>query len=483
MDTSAPFQVILEHFQSIQNENERLSEDVAQVRAMFDHEDRGWKLIEGVVDGTRNTGLTLDDVKNISEKARAQVAGSALVKRAADLHAGYIFGNGVEIEGTTNEVQGSGKKPAVVRFYNDPVNQENLFSGAAKRELQYSRFTDGNVFAICDPKTKQVRRIPITEIVGVRTHPDHPDEIWMWLREWNTVDSKGERKSQKKFYYTNRVPSKNRDTKPVRLNNESIPVAEETIVDLRSNRQVGWPFGVPDATAGLHWSRAYGEVLRYGQIVNEQLAKIIYKVVNNSSAKGAQNAGVKMSGQGYGGTAAVGQGQDIQLVNTTQRSFDFAAARPLAAMAATAWNVSNIDLLSDSSAAGSSYGAAQSLTPGMQNAMNAMRDEWTQFYQDIFEVLGMGRPRVHWPAMEKPDPYRMAQELTLYSIALKDEEFRGRVLDILDIPGDPNDIPETLKLRGEPQKQAASPDQGKSKDSGNEDSTANNDTRTDNNPE
>lgn len=148
-------------------------------------------------------------------------------------------------------------------------------------------------------------------------------------------------------------------------------------------------------------------------------------------------------------------------------------------MAAAAWNISVIDLLADSSAAGSSYGSAQALTSGIQNAMNGMREEWTQFYQDVFEVMGLGRPSVSWPPMEKPDSYRMAQELTLYSVALTDEEYREEVLDRLDITGDAKAVPPMLRARGEVPQQAASPDQGQSNSTGGQDSGAKNDQRTD----
>src|SRR5690606_32685999 len=110
------------------------------------------------------------------------------------------------------------------------------------------------------------------------------------------------------------------------------------------NRQVGFTYGIPDALAGLHWTRAYGEVLRYGQIVSESLAKITYKVVQKTQ-KGAQNVGVKMSSGGVGQTAVIGEGQDIQLVSQSRQSYDFTHAQPLAAMAAAAWNVSIVDLL------------------------------------------------------------------------------------------------------------------------------------------
>lgn len=482
MSTSEVITRINEALAPVLAENEELKEGLADVRAMLDYENRGWELLFGPGFGDRVKGLDLDEVQMASERARTRVAASALVKRAADLHAGYVFGSSLEIADTRREIGGEKKKGRpkdTIQFFEDPINQESIFSGAAKRELQYARFADGNVIAFCDARTKRVRRIPIYEIENVLVNPEYPDEIWAWLRKWDEVKADGTSKTRQAWAYTNRFTGERQTS--ITVNDKAISVLEGvTAVDLRANRQVGWTFGVPDALAGMHWAEAYGEVLRYGQVVNESLSKIIYKVVNTKTNKGAQNVGVKIGSSGPGGAAVLGEGQDIQLVNNTQRSFDFAAARPLAAMAAAAWNVSNIDLLSDSSAAGSSYGAAQSLTPGMQNAMNAMRQEWTQFLEDVFQACGFERPGIHWEPMNEPDAYRMAQEVTLYSPALTDEEYRRIVLDRLDIHGNPKVIPPSLAARNEPQRQAASPDQGVSNSTGGQDSGDLNDQRSDN---
>lgn len=477
MSTSNVIDQITEALSPLLAENEELRESIDEVRMMFSAEDRGWSAITGFNSGEKTQGLDLDEVKAVSEKARVKVAASSLPKRAADLHAGYVFGNGVEIDGTIRK-GGKGAPKGSVLFYENPINQESLFSGAAKRELQYARFTDGNVLAFCDTAKKVVRRVPIHEITDVLVNPEFPDEIWGWLREWSQNAPDGKSTTRKAWAYSNRFTGVRQ--KSIKVGNETISVLRNvTVVDLRCNRQVGWTFGVPDAVAGLMWAEAYGKVMTYGQTVSEGLAKIIYKVTNTKTKAGAANVGVKMGSGGHGQGVALGEGQDIQLVNATQRSFDFTAARPLAAMAASAWNVSNIDLLADSSAAGSSYGAAQSLTPGMQNHMQGMRDEWTQFLQDVFQVMDFGRVGVHWPPMNEPDSYRMAQELTLYSVALTDEEYRAAVLDRLDIPGDPKDITEFLKSRGQVQRQAASPDQGSANGTGGQDSAALNDQRSD----
>lgn len=477
MSTSSVVSQITEALAPVLEENEQLREGIAEVRAMMSAEDRGWQLIQGLGSGDHVQGLDLDEVKLVSEQARAQVAASALPKRAADLHTGFVFGRGMEIDGVLREAGKNGRPTAEIAFYENPINQESLFSGAAKKELQYARFTDGNVIAFCDKSSKTVRRIPIYEITATYVNPEYQDEILAWLRTWEqrTVDGKTEKRQA--WAYTNRFKGPRKES--IKVGNDAIPVLENvTAVDLRANRQVGFTYGVPDAVAGLNWTRAYGEVLRYGQIVSESLAKITYKVVQKTQ-KGAQNVGVKMSSGGVGQTAVVGEGQDIQLVSQSRQSYDFTHAQPLAAMAAAAWNVSIVDLLASPSSAGSSYGAGNLLTAGMQNAMQAMRLEWSQFYEDVFQACGLSRAEIHWPEMEKPDAYRLAQELTLYSPALSDEEYRAAVLDRLDIVGDAKKIPPSLKARNQAQKQAASPDQGRNSPAGGADSGSLNDQRSD----
>lgn len=477
--TEAVSQAISEAISPLIDENTELRESNAQIRAMFDYEDAGWKLLLGGTAGDAQYGLDLEEVKAIAEKANTQIAVGAIPKRAADLHFGFVFGNGMEIEGTERERGAAGRPKGEVAFFENTVNQESIFSGAAQHELQYARFTTGNVIVLCNTSDKTVRRLPFAEVVSVMTNPDFSEEIWAYLRQWDSYKPSGESETRQEWVYTNRYPKSKRKQKTISMDGKPVPVAQGvTAVDLRANRQVGFTFGIPDAAAGLHWSAAYGEVLRYGQIVNETLAKVVYKVVQKTQ-KGANNAGVKLGRGGAGQAAVLGEGQDIQMVNASQSSFNFAAARPLAAMAATAWNVSVVDLLSDSSAAGSSYGAGNLLTAGMQNAMNGMRSEWAQMYADIFELMGFGRPRITFPPMEKPDSYRLAQELTLYSVALTDEEYRTEVLDRLDIAGDVKDVPPMLKARGESPKQAASPDQGQSNSTGGQDSGQKNDQRSD----
>ena len=460
-----PVALVQEAFSSIKQENMTLRESIEEVRAMMSYEDRGWLLIGQYAAGERLDGLELSEVQDIAQKIAPKVAGGSLPKRAVDLHSGFTFGRGFWIEGTEKS-RTAGRPTGARSFFIDPVNQESVFSDAATEELQKARFIDGNVLAAVNTKTKKVNRIPFNQITSIRVDPDYPENILMYQRTWDTKD--GTTDSIRKMWYVTRRFEGVRPKSIADGSGKRIPVDPDvTIVDLRANRQIGHTLGLPDGLAGLLWSETYGRVLSYGETVQEGLARIIFRVTSKTK-QGTQSTAVKIaSSTGHGNTASMADGQELTAVSTAGRGYDYASARPIAAMAAAAWNVSNSDLLNDASANGSSYGSAASLVPGNRNAMLLMQREWASFFKDIFETVKLGRPTVIFSPFEAPDKYRELQAITLGSVALQDEEYRMAVLDALDIVGDASDIPDTLKNRGVDANasanagtQQAAPDQG-----------------------
>lgn len=461
MNNENPAIALVEAYQASQSEIQGLKESLAEVRAMMAFEDRGWQNILGAwASGAHLEGLDLDEVQDIAAKVEPKMAAGSLPKRAVDLASGYVWGRGCFIEGT-EKPKGRGATPAIRKFFVDQVNQESVFSDTAREELQKARFGTGNVIVTCNTKTKRVHRIPFKQITGIKVDPDFPENVIAYQRTWDTKDGT-ENSTKVRWYYTARFEGKRQ--KSFSTGGASVLVAEdETVVDLRANRQIGHVLGIPDALAGLLWSESYGRIITYGETVQESLASILFKVTSGSK-QGVQNAGVKIAQfDGHGGTASMMAGQELSAVNTAGRGYDFGSARPVAAMAAAAWNVSTMDLLNDSAAAGSSYGSAQALVGGNRNAMLLMQREWADFYKSIFDTLGFGRPTIVFEPFEAPDKYRELQAITLGAVALSDEEYRLAVLDALDIVANASDIPETLKMRSQPQDtaaQQASPDQG-----------------------
>lgn len=460
MTEQNPAVALVEAYEASQSEITALRESLDEVRAMMAFEDRGWALIAGATAGDNLEGLDLDEVQDIAKKISPKVAGGSLAKRAVDLHAGFVWGRGCYVEGS-EKPRGAGAPSVLRRIFVDVTNQESVFSDIAREELQKARFITGNVLAAVNTKTRKINRIPFNQITNIKVDPDFPENVIAYQRTWDTQDGSNN-SVKKRWYYTKRFTGKRQAS--FTSNRETVLVEKDvTIVDLRVNRQVGHVLGIPDGLAGLLWAESYNRIISYGESVQESLAKILFKVTNQTK-QGVQSTGVKIAGaQGHGNTATMMQGQELTAVSTAGRGYDFASARPVAGMAAAAWNVSNMDLLNDSSAAGSSYGSANALVPGNRNAMLLMQREWSDFYKDIFEVLGQGRPTIVFEPFEAPDKYREMQAITLGSVALSDEEYRMSVLDALDIVGNSSDIPESLKNRNAPEQTAAtqaSPDQG-----------------------
>lgn len=448
-------------------EAEHLREELADVRAMFRAEDRGWTLIAGLSAGERLEGLDLDELQAISEAIRPHVVGDGLAKRGVDLHSGYVWSKGLNIAGVERKQGTRGAPTEAQKFFNNPVNQASLFSATAHEELQKGRYADGNILLVCDTSDKTVRRIPINQIRALKVNPEFPEEIWAYLRRWNPND-KPDSKEIERWYYTNRYSG--RKQKSFTVNGHTTPVAENAvIVDRGFNRQIGYPLGIPDSVAAMPWIAAYEEIMQYGRVVNQSLAAILYKVISKTPA-GARQAAVKISGMtGAGNTASMVEGQDVAAFQTAGKGYEFVTARPVGAMAAAALNVPNMELLADSSAAGSSYGAAQALTPSVKNAMRLMQSAWIEIIQEVFDVFSIRVERIWFDPMDDEDVYRKLQAITLGSVALSEEEHRGIVLDTLDIAGDPAKIPESLKFQTQamdPAAQQAAPDQGSSNGTG-----------------
>lgn len=477
-----PITALTEQFRQVMSENEELREGMADVRAQLQYEDSGWKLIGSWNSGDHLEGLDLEEIHMIAERLAPRVAAGSLFKRAVDIHAGWTFGRGMFVEGT-EKPKGPGSPSKLRSFFTKTENQEAVFSASAQSELQKARFIDGNVLVAVNTKTNTANRIPFNQIDAIMVDPEFPENVIAYKRTWDTKD--GTKDSiRTRWYYTKRFSGRRKQS--ITQNKKTVPVAQDvTIVDLRASRQPGHSLGVPDGLAGMHWAEAYAETLRNGMVVVESLARILFQVTNKTK-KGAQDAGVKISQfDGYGGAASMAAGQELTAVSTAGRSYAFSENRPIAAMAAAAWNVSLTDLLADVSASGSSYGSAQALQPSLRNAMLLMQSEWASFYKDIFEVAVKTRPTIVFEPFETPDKYRDIQAITLGAVALHPEEHRMAVLDTLDIVGDSTDIPDTLKAVTDTANasaagvQQASPNQGQNSPSGAAGSTDSNDTRTD----
>lgn len=452
-------------------DNEYLRESLDSAMQSLRFEDRGWELLFG----QRNDleGFSLDEIKDISKTLREKTAAGGLYDRGVSIHIGYVWGHGINVPGV--EATGKQGQPSPLRRF-WLANQDSLFGATARAALQRCRYTDGNVLALC-VKGQPVRFIPISEITNVKVNPDFPSEIWAYLREW-TPDTSKPSETQQKWYYTKRFTGPKQKSFANQAGGRT-EVGDGVIVDRGFNKQIGWVLGVPDLAPGASWIEAYNALLMAGKTVVESLSTFTFKVTNPNK-KAAANAAAKVaSNRAIGATASMVEGADINFMNSAVQAYPFEKLRPIAANAAAAIDVQLMELLSDTSASGSSYGSAAALSPSIMNAMLFMQEEWLSFYADIFDAYGIPTPELSFEPIQEPDPYRSAQQLVLLSTTLTDEEYRKAALDRLNIDGKASEIPPTLAARSQAAKQAASPDQGQSNPAGGADSGSLNDQRTD----
>lgn len=420
-------------------DREILQEDLEQVRNMFALEDRGWALLSGT-GYDRVKGLGLDQVKDLSRTIREYRVGSPLIKRAIALRTTYVFSKGMNIPGYETDLgvrKKRGRTSRREKFYGSAVNRATLLEAEGHERLESSASTEGNTILIGVDSTAEVRQIPFDEVVGVVTNPDFRDEIWAILREWTSVDANGKDVPRKKWIYTDEYPGERQQS----INDVGVDTGQTAFVQ-RFNTQAGWLWGVPDAVAAVQWSKIYTELVMSGKAMTEALAKFALKATGFKGRK-VPDIGAMM-GNGSGKGVALGEGQDLVPLSSAGRAYDFDGVRPVAALVATAMEVSIVHLLSDPGAAGSSYGSASNLDLPTKRAMVFRQKQWADFYARVIRWGTNEDVVVTFPPLEDPDLYREMQTAVLAwnTGTVHPDEIRPRAMEIAGITSQHDSPPE-----------------------------------------
>ena len=389
-------------------EYEHLVEALNHVQMTLAVEDQGWRQLTGAL-RDEEEGPSLSQLKDWSKLTRELVAASPLMKRAVTLRHSYVWSKPLEIPGVEESTGKRGRPSKLSSFVKNRVNQATLLAPAAHIEAESSLATDGCFLVLGDNKTKTIRSIPLREIEDVMVNPDHSDEIWAYLRKWNSYQPGGKDEVRYEWIftdqYTGKIPSKVGETKH--------PVAtDKRMIDMWVNRQIGWRYGVPDALPAIQYVRMYSELLYNGKVMTDALATFAAKV-KVKSRKGSDNVGVKTALGGPGKVTTYGEGNEVDVFTSAGKTYNFDGIRPVAAMVAAAMEVSIVHLLSDPGAAGSSYGSAANLDLPTKRAMVARQNAWTTFIERVIEWGTEEKLNISFPPLEEPDLYRAVQAATL----------------------------------------------------------------------
>ena len=421
--------------------SDALSEQIHQIientvedrvaESLADHvlrmEDVGWEKLVGNFDA--DTGLTLEQLKELEEPLVEMVGANPLLVRGAQLRFGYVFGKGMIFKDL---------KPGAQQVVDQAHNKRALFSVQAYEELNKADMTTGNVFILYDKRDKRFTRVPLRQITGVVTREDDAEEILYLKRSWTANG-----KDQQKWYplHSNTKPAPSIESNGQRI---AVDKAKVFYHDT-ANKQVGWTFGIPTALPAMAWAKAYSEYLKNNSKLVAAYAQFAYQVTR-ATKKGVDDAAVKLrtgNGNEVGGTA-VTNGNGLQPVNPTGSQVNFNNGQPLAAMVASSLGVSIIALLSSPGAASGSYGAAQTLDAPTIIVMQSIQDRWALFYENIFHDIGSKSANVEFPAIETDPTYRLlgiVAQLVTNGIIHR-EEARDLALDLLDVQNPKAGLPE-----------------------------------------
>lgn len=427
-----------------------LEEALAGIQAMLAREDKDWQLISG--DGCLDLGLTLQDLKDWSDRLSEGVTGSAWLKQGFNLRSSYIWQGGIQYDGISAESRGSGVN--VQDRIDDQINQRAFFSEAARARREKRLYTDGLAIWIGNDDTKTLEVIPLREITNTFSDPDHADIIWAYLREWTRRKPNGKTEQMARWYFVDAYKDQIPEDGKISTDGKKQDIATGyTAFDMHVNTVDGWKFGSPDALAALYWNDIAKGLYMDGVDVSEAMASIIF-TASGATAGAAQNAANQFaSPQGAGSTAVMGAGNGMTAMTTAGRGYDFSAIREVLAVIATSLQVSNIALTSNPGDAGSSYGSASTLDLPVRLAMEARRAEHVDLDLRVLRWMATSadakkKIKAYFlPLSDKAEQYRQIQSITMPWLqgVIGDEIYKTMLADILGVP-DLGPTPEGMML-------------------------------------
>jgi hypothetical protein len=321
----------------------------------------------------------------------------------------------------------------------DAQNQAALFSSEAMVINERSNFTSGQFFILGDNSSKKLQRIPLNEITGWVTDPDDAETIFFIRRSWSRKNIDGNAQERHEWYpvdtYTGARSTRIIQGQPVNY--------AKTMFPFMVNKRAGNVWGVPDCFSAYPWAYAYNEYLKDGSRILKSLSMFAWQLKSKSKTGATSAAATIATPSTAGSTAILGADMELSALPRTSNSVDLGNGKPLAAMVASALEVSVIALLSDPGTSGA-YGVAQTLDMPTTKAMQSRQKLWENYLKRVLLFFGERRAEIKWPKMENESSYRQLQSLALAreSNAIWPDEYRNAVLDELDVTAIRTQVPQ-----------------------------------------
>ena len=395
-------------------------------------EDRNWIPVDG---WEEEKGFSLDTIKTESDRIRALSIVNPLIKKAINMRAGYVWGNGVSFKGA-----------GIDRILKNPRNQSIMFDPAVAWKLESQLSTDGNIWAITSTRGEEIIMLPIHQLAGWVVDENDPTRVLYWLRRYSVqVKNFSNGVEETKFIEVFYPASDNTNTTAKQIDGIAID-RTRSVVHIAANRQEGWVLGIPDIMAAMFWSQAHKELFEAGvSYVKAQgkfASKVIAKTGTGANAAAARIADMPRKDPATGevldagGTAVLGGGLDLQLMGKMSGGVDFDKFNPVAGLIAAALGVPLAALIGE---APSEEVALEATTV---EEMKMRQRLWSQFFKGVF---GRGdKVEIIWPKIKSEPTYRQIQsvELSNRSGTLTREELRQLTLEAYGIDGNPDELPD-----------------------------------------
>jgi len=386
----------------------RLTETMQNLDLLMDN--RGWAALNTLADD--DEGPTLTQLQESSKQLQNLVGLNGLVKRGLKLRTNNVWSGGIHYGNIEGAKQGKGTN--VQKRIDDPINQDQFFGSSARERRESCLYTDSMALWIGDDNNFTLQELPISRITADLRNPKNPSQVWAYRHTYKSYKpGVKEARMESEWVFTNLHAARRTEWVPYDGNNEKVNETARIFGSTPVNGVTGWAYGVPDALPMVAWVRMYVEFIQSGKIMSDSMAKLAYVAKVNSQA-GADSASMKIGGRGTGGTALVGAANDLTALSTAGKGYDFSSGRPLAALAATSIEVSVISILSDPSAAGSSYGASKTLSGPEKDATMSRRQFHKQIDREVLIWMGAKDPEIWFDSLDdETAQYRRTQAVML----------------------------------------------------------------------
>lgn len=408
-----------------------LKESMAEVQIAID--DIGWAPLGGANEGIHE--IPLIKLKRLSELCRALTTVNPLVKNGVGIRTSWIWGDGVKIS-VSSSTRG---RPRSSDTELPPSLRRVFGTTQAQLELERSLAADGQLFFLCDPRTRTVQRLPFWQITGAVTQNGDSETVLYYKRTWDDsevdLDTGVTEGAMTEMWY----PSSELEGSPAEKVLGTPVDSRRRIVHIPVNRMTGWRWGVPDVFPCIFWSKAYKEFLENCATLTKAYARFAWKVTSQSGrgtgrvasqlAAAPQRDPVSGKPLQVGASAVLGAGQDLTAI---QRStgVNFGEGQPLAAMVAAGLGVPLQMLTMDASNLNGS--AADTLDEPVILAMRARQNLMDDAIKAICRVLRYN-VTIEWPEIDAEPVHRRIQAIDMAgrSGTLFPKEWRSMLLEAL----------------------------------------------------